>query len=210
MNEERNRHKAKNPGTSPVPPDTQQMQEETDSPAPEIEQLRTQLAEIQKNADTLKDQLLRKAADFENFRKRAEAEYAAVIKNANESLLLALIPTLDDFLRSLKSSRDQRDYDAFYRGVELIYNKFSRTLENEGLVPFESVGKPFDVHFHDALLQIPRKDVPPHTVVEEVERGFMLNGRVLRHAKVVVSSAPEVPDESVPGPNNGTGKEGDD
>jgi molecular chaperone GrpE len=210
MNEERNRHKARNPGTAAVPPDTEQLQEETGSPGPEIEQLRTQLAEVQKTADTLKDQLLRKAADFENFRKRAEAEFAAVIRNANESLLLALIPTLDDFLRSLKSGKDQKDYDAFYRGVELICSKFSRTLENEGLVPFESVGKPFDVRFHDALLQIPRRDVPPHTVVEEVERGFMLNDRVLRHAKVVVSSAPEVPDESVPKPNNGAEKEGND
>jgi molecular chaperone GrpE len=209
MSEEKSPPRVKNQSPSTAPPVTQQAQD-AESPASEVEQLRAQLAEVQKNADALKDQLLRKAADFDNFRKRAESEYAAVIKNANESLLLALIPTLDDFLRSLKSGKDQKDYDAFYRGVELIYNKFSRTLENEGLVPFESVGKPFDVHYHDALLQIPREDVPPHTVVEEVERGFMLNDRVLRHAKVVVSSAPEVPAESVPGPNNGTAKEGND
>jgi len=180
----------------------------TDPSTAEIEQLRKKLAEIQKNADTLKDQMLRKAADFDNLRKRAEAEYAAVIRNANESLLLSLLPTLDDLLRSLKSGKDQKDYDAFYRGVELIYNKFSRTLENEGLVPFDSVGKQFDVHYHDALLQIPREDVPPHTVVEEVERGFMLNDKVLRHAKVVVSSSPEVPAESAPEPNDGTAKGG--
>jgi molecular chaperone GrpE len=190
MSEEKSPPRVKNQSPSTAPPVTQQAQD-AESPASEVEQLRAQLAEVQKNADALKDQLLRKAADF-------------------ESLLLALIPTLDDFLRSLKSGKDQKDYDAFYRGVELIYNKFSRTLENEGLVPFESVGKPFDVHYHDALLQIPREDVPPHTVVEEVERGFMLNDRVLRHAKVVVSSAPEVPAESVPGPNNGTAKEGND
>lgn len=209
MSEEKNGHKHRNPGTAAVPPEAQRA-EEAVSPASEIERLRAQVADLQKNADMLKDQMLRKAADFDNFRKRAEAEYTAVIKNANEDLLLSLLPTLDDLLRSLKSGKDQKDYDAFYRGVELIYNKFSRTLENEGLVPFESVGKPFDVHFHDALLQIPREDVPPHTVVEEVERGFMLNDRVLRHAKVVVSSAPEVPAESVPGPNNGTAKEGND
>ncbi len=209
MSEEKNSHRSKNPGASAAAHDAQQAPE-PESPASEIEQLRTQLAEVRKNADTLKDQLLRKAAEFDNYRKRAEAEYGAVIKNANEGLLLSLLPTLDDLLRSLKSGKDQKDYDAFYRGVELIYNKFSRTLENEGLVPFESVGKPFDVHFHDALLQIPREDVPPHTVVEEVERGFMLNDRVLRHAKVVVSFAPGITAEPVPGPNNGTAKEGND
>ena len=205
MNEEKSRHKQKHTDTPAPPPEPQTAPE-----AGEIEQLRKQLAEVQKSADALKDQLLRKAADFDNFRKRAEAEYGAVIKNANESLLRALIPSLDDFVRSLKSGKDQKDYDAFYRGVELVYNKFSRTLENEGLIPFESIGKPFDVHYHDALLQIPREDVPPHTVVEEVERGFMLNDRVLRHAKVVVSCAPEVPAGTVPGPDNGAAKEGND
>ena len=63
-----------------------------------------------------------------------------------------------------------------------------KTLENQGLAPFASAGKPFDVHYHDALLQIPRADLPPHTVIEEVERGYMLNDRILRHAKVIVST----------------------
>jgi molecular chaperone GrpE len=77
--------------------------------------------------------------------------------------------------------------------VELIYNKMVKILEKQGLVPFESLGKPFDVEYHDALMQIPREDVPPSTVVEEVERGYMFNDKVLRHAKVVVSMTPEVP-----------------
>jgi molecular chaperone GrpE len=63
-------------------------------------------------------------------------------------------------------------------------------LESQGLAPFDSAGKPFDVELHDALLQIPRADLPPHTVVEEVERGYMLNNKVLRHAKVIVSTTP--------------------
>jgi molecular chaperone GrpE len=108
-------------------------------------------------------------------------------------LILSLLPILNDFVRSLRLGKDQTDYDAFYKGIEMIYGKLAKVLESQGLVPFESVGKPFDVDFHDALLQVPRDDVPPHTVIEEVERGYLLNGRVLRHAKVVVSAPSEAP-----------------
>ena len=173
----------------------------------EAEQLRKNLAEAQASADLLKDQLLRKAAEFENYKRRTESEFGAVIRNANEGLLLALIPILDDLVRSLDRGKQQKDYDAFYRGIELIYNKFSRILEQQGLVPFDSVGKPFDVDFHEALLQMPKDDVPPHTVIEETERGYKLNDRVLRHAKVIVSSAPEEPARI---PNEDNEKQGSD
>ncbi len=152
------------------------------------EQLQLKLAEAEKAAQLYKEQFLRKAAEFENFRRRSEADYINLIKNANEDLLASLLPVLDDFSRSLKSGKDTKDLDAFYKGVELIHNKFSKLLESQGLTPFESTGKPFDVAYHDALLQMPRSDVPPHTIVEEVERGYMLNDKVFRHAKVVVST----------------------
>jgi molecular chaperone GrpE len=161
-------------------------------PAPEtpspLDELKTRLEEAQKSADGFRDQLLRKAAEFENYKKRTDAEYGAIIRNATESLLSALIPVAEDFARSLKAGRENGERDAFARGVELIEAKFTKVLEQQGLVPFDSVGKPFDVNFHDALLQIPRADLPPGTVIEEVERGYMLYDRVLRHAKVVVSA----------------------
>jgi molecular chaperone GrpE len=157
----------------------------------EIDLLRKTLEEAQSNAASLKDQLLRKAAEFENYKRRTEADFVNLIKTANETLLVSLIPILNDFVRSLKHGSEIKDYEAFYKGVELIYNKLSKALEAQGLVPFESTGKPFDVDYHDALLQIPRDDVPPHTVVEEVEQGYKLNNKVIRHAKVIVSSAPE-------------------
>jgi molecular chaperone GrpE len=102
-----------------------------------------------------------------------------------------LLPVLDDMVRSLRAAKEGTDSVAFIRGVELIYAKLLKTLENQGLAAFESVGMPFDVGFHDALLQVPRDDVPPHTVVEEIERGYRFNDRVLRHARVIVSSSPE-------------------
>ena len=111
---------------------------------------------------------------------------------------------VDDFDRFLRSSRDQKDYDALLKGVELISNKLTKILSARGLAPFESVGKPFDVQYHDALLQIPRDDVSPHTVIEEVNRGYMLKDKMLRHAKVVVSA----PIDSHPAPTAATDSEG--
>lgn len=161
-------------------------------PAPEtpspLDEMKSRMEEALKAADGCRDQLLRKAAEFENYKKRTDAEYGAIIRNATGSLLAALIPVAEDFARSLKAGGENGESDAFVRGVELIYAKFTKVLEQQGLVPFDSVGKPFDVNFHDALLQIPRADLPPGTVIEEVERGYMLYDRVLRHAKVVVSA----------------------
>lgn len=153
--------------------------------AAEVQQ---KLEEALAAADICRDQLLRKAAEFENYKRRVETDQTNFIRTANESLIGLLLPVLDDLGRSLKLGKEDKNYDAFFKGVELIQSKFLRILEGQGLSAFESVGKPFDVDLHDALLQLPREDVPPHTVVEEVERGYKLGDRILRHAKVVVSA----------------------
>jgi molecular chaperone GrpE len=179
-------------------PPTEPSEETGPAPGTEADPaaaLRVQLEEAQRLAETYKDQMLRRAAEFENYKRRVESESAAVMRSANEGLLSALLPVVDDFARSMKAGKEQKDYEAFYSGVEMIHAKFLRVLERFGVVPFESVGKPFDVGYHDALLQMPRADVKPHTVVEEAERGYMLFDRVLRHAKVIVSTAPGAPEE---------------
>ncbi len=161
-----------------------------------IRELSAAVEELKRQVETSRDQLLRKAAEFENYRRRNENELGTIIRNANEALIVALLPIVNDFVRSLAQGKDLAASDGFYRGVELIYNKLMRLLEQQGVVPFESAGKPFDVGYHDALLQVPRADVPPHTVIEEVERGYLMHEKVLRHAKVIVSTAPDEP--SVP------------
>ncbi len=161
-----------------------------------IRELTAAAEDLKRQVETSRDQLLRKAAEFENYRRRNENELATIIRNANEGLIVALLPIVNDFVRSLAQGKDLPASDGFYRGVELIYNKLMRLLEQQGVVPFDSAGKPFDVGYHDALLQVPRADVPPHTVVEEVERGYLMHDKVLRHAKVIVSTAPDEP--SVP------------
>jgi molecular chaperone GrpE len=190
--------------TDTTPADQTTEPEASPAQPAELAALAEKVAEAQKAANQLKDQLLRKAAEFENYKRRTEGEYTNLIRSANENLLLALIPILDDFSRSLKSGKEKPDFDLFYRGIELIQSKLTRALEVQGLKAFESAGKTFDVQFHDALLMIPRTDVPLHTVVEEVERGYMLNDRVLRHAKVIVSTEAETP-----APDGPDGKEKD-
>lgn len=185
MSEELNNQQANNDNN---PQEQGEQQKQPEESVSDIDRLRGELEEARKSAETLRDQLLRKAAEFENYKRRTESDSLNLIRNANEGLIISLIPILNDFIRSLKSGRELKDFDSFYKGVELIHAKLSKVLENHGLVPFDSPGKPFDVDYHDALLQIPRDDVPPHTVIEEVERGYMLNDKVLRHAKVIVSA----------------------
>ncbi len=165
----------------------------------EISRMRKELEEALKSAESYKDQLLRRAAEFENYKRRTAADESFLIRSANEGLILSLLPILDDLRRSLKQGSVSNPEDPFFKGVEMIASKFTRLLEQHGLVPFDSIGKPFDVEYHDALLQIPSETAPAHTVIEEVERGYMLNGRVLRHAKVVVSSGSAKAEEPAAG-----------
>jgi molecular chaperone GrpE len=148
------------------------------------------LAEAEKQVEYYKDLLLRKVADFDNFKKRVENDSATSLKYAKVDLIQSLLPVVDDFERSLKLSKDRRESEAFAKGVELIYQKLVKFLDVQGVKEIESLGKEFDVHYHDALLQVPRSDVPPHVVIEVVEKGYSLDDRVLRHAKVVVSTTP--------------------
>ena len=153
--------------------------------------LNERLAQAEKQIEFYKDQLLRKVADFDNFKKRAEAESASVFKYAKADIIQELLPIIDDFERSLKLAKDRRDSEAFAKGVELISQKLARFLQAQGVREIESLGKEFDVHYHDALLQVPRSDIPPHVVIEVVDKGYMLEDRVLRHAKVIVSTSPD-------------------
>lgn len=117
--------------------------------------------------------------------------FLGLLSTPAESLIIDLLPVLDDFERSLKHSRESKDFDSLLRGIELIYQKFFKVLEGRGVKSFETVGKEFDVNVHDALMQVPQSDVPPHTVIEEVDKGYTLNEKVIRHAKVIVSAAME-------------------
>ena len=135
----------------------------------------------------MNDRLLRSAAELENVRKRAARDIEQIIKKANENLIRDILPVLDDFERSLKTSQQEDAQEEFCTGMTLIHQKLCSILRNYGLEPMESVGREFDVDLHDALLQVEKKGTPSNQVVEEHEKGYLLNGQVLRHTKVVVS-----------------------
>jgi molecular chaperone GrpE len=175
-----------------------------------IDALSGKIIELENSVKQYKDQLLRKAAEFENYKKRTDNDYSAIIKFSNEELIMKLLPVLDDFERSMKAmqksideSGQSKDATAFVKGMELIYSKLRNIMEKEGIKHFEVVGKPFDPQMHDALLQLPRNDVPPHTVIEEVEKGYLMHDKVIRHAKVVVSVDEHVDGDPSNPPGNG-------
>jgi len=177
-------------GTASEAPEAKQPGEEK----PETPLLNEKIAELEKQAAQLKDQLLRKAAEFDNYKRRTENDFSSLTKFAAENIITQLVPVLDDINRSLKSGKENSGNDSFYKGIEMIYAKFLKVLESQGLKAMDVLGKEFNVDVHDALMQMPRTDVPPHTVIEEVEKGYTLFDKVIRHAKVIVSSAPaEVP-----------------
>ena len=142
--------------------------------------LETQIAE-------LKDKHLRLFSEFDNFRKRTTKERIELFKTANADLMLDLLPIIDDFDRAMKSFQDTEDAKSIKEGIELVRNKFHSTLERKGLKCMESQGKEFDTDFHEAITEIPAptKDLKSK-VVDVVEKGYTLNDKVIRYAKVVV------------------------
>lgn len=137
----------------------------------------------------LKDKYLRLYADFENFRRRTAKEKLDLIGNANEGLLQALIPVVDDFERAMQSMETAEDVAAVKEGVSLIYNKLFKTLESKGLKPMTSKGEPFNADLHESVTQFPApSDDLKGKVIDEIEKGYYLNDKVIRFAKVIVGS----------------------
>ncbi len=130
---------------------------------------------------------MRKIAEFENYRKRNDREYLDRVKNANERLITEILPVLDDLDRSIEHAKASQDLAALVEGSELIYKKLVFLMEKEGLKPLVSVGEEFDPEKHDALLQTENKEYDSGTVVEEHLKGYTLNGKVIRHAQVIVA-----------------------
>ncbi|MCX6640374.1 MAG: nucleotide exchange factor GrpE [bacterium] len=146
-------------------------------------------AEYQKlrlDLDEYKNLFLRKAAEFENFKKRKQTEFQMFLKAAEEALILDILPVMDDIDRLLAST--EGDAEMLRRGAQLIRDKLWEKLSARGLEPIEAVGFPFDPTLHDALMQQKTEENTPGTVLAEHEKGYKLAGKIIRHAKVVVSS----------------------
>lgn len=143
------------------------------------------LEKAQKEVEELKKQLLYKTAEFENYRKRTLKEKAELILNGGEKTIAAILPVLDDFERAIADKSE--DPKAIKEGVQMIFNKFVKTLEGLGVKKIETADKDFDVDFHEAIAMVPGMgDDKKGKVIDCVQTGYTLNDKVIRHAKVAV------------------------
>ena len=134
-----------------------------------------------------KDRYARAMADFDNFRKRTARDREDLVKFAASDVLKDILPTVDNLARALDEAKDKAD-DPFVAGVKLVYDGLIKALADHGATPLDSAGEPFDANFHEALAQLPSEDVEEGHVMSEVKRGWLLNGKLLRAAQVVVSA----------------------
>jgi molecular chaperone GrpE len=146
-----------------------------------------QIAELKVKADELNDKYLRLYSEFDNFRKRTAKEKMDLIQSAGEDVFKSILPVLDDFERAIKSNTETTDVKAVNDGVNLIFNKLKTTLQQKGLSEMKTVGETFDADVHEAITNIPApSDDLKGKVVEELEKGYSLNGKIIRFAKVVI------------------------
>ena len=159
---------------------------DADATPDEAERLRAEVGQLQ-------DQLLRQAAEYQNYRRRSEADRAEAVRRGRQDVLLPVLEVYDDLGRSLGAARQAAGegagaFDALVEGVELVHRKFQDVLGRVGVEPIEAVGRPFSEEEHEAVMQQPADDDVRGTVLAEVQPGYRLGDRVLRHARVVVAA----------------------
>jgi molecular chaperone GrpE len=161
------------------------------------EKSEAKIAELESQVKEWQDKLLRKAAEFENYKRRTENDQFNLINYAAESFIIKLLPVIDDFERSMEHIDDIDNNKAVKEGIKLVYEKLLKLLNEQGVKKMQTKGEPFNVDFHDALMQRKDDSVPSHTVLEEVESGYIYRDKVIRHAKVIVSEDPALDDNQI-------------
>jgi molecular chaperone GrpE len=151
------------------------------------EKAEIKITELEALVKDWQDKLLRKAAEFENYKRRTENDQFNLINYAAESSIIKLLPIVDDFQRSMDHIDDLEKSESVKDGIKLVYEKLHKLLSEQGVKKMQTKGEPFNVEYHDALMQRKDDSVPPHTVVEEIEPGYIYRDKVIRHAKVIVS-----------------------
>ncbi len=152
-----------------------------------IENFESEVDILNKQVSELKDKYLRLVADFDNFRKRTARERLELIQTASKDLISDLLSVLDDSERAEKQMEKTQDIEAIKEGERLVFNKLRSTLQAKGLRPMETIGKDFNPEYHEAITEIPAPNESlKGKVIDELEKGYYLNDKIIRHAKVVV------------------------
>lgn len=177
------------PVKAPVEEPSEPAVEETEK-QPSLEEL---LAASQKDAEQNKDLYLRARADLENYRKRAQREKEDFGRFANENLIREILPVLDNLERAVEHVQQEGGGDeGLLQGVEMTVTMLQKALEQFGATPINSLGETFDPARHEAMGQMETEDYPPNSVAQEMQKGYMLNERLLRPALVMVAKVPQV------------------
>ena len=152
-----------------------------------VEENDKELNQLKSDLETYKDKYIRLIAEFENYKKRTLKEKIEYAKLAGSEVHISLLPVLDDFERAIKSINEATDIEALKAGVNLIFNKLKSTLESQGLKQINSIGEKFDSDIHEAITEIdaPKEELKGK-VVDELEKGYKLNDKIIRYAKVVI------------------------
>jgi molecular chaperone GrpE len=161
---------------------------EQDTMAADIDELEREIETLRKSVEETQFSYLRVLADFDNFRKRQREETARLTSSAREQLILKLLPIVDNFDRTLAAAEAEHSYESLVEGVTLTLKQVREMLEREGLEPIEAVGQEFNPELHEALMRVETDDYPENTVVDEIEKGYTLNGKLLRPARVRVAA----------------------
>ncbi|MCX8111275.1 MAG: nucleotide exchange factor GrpE [Syntrophorhabdaceae bacterium] len=156
-----------------------------------IEELNKQIKEQDETIKSLHERLLYLQADFENFKKIKNKEKQDLLKFGNEVLIKELLPVVDNLERALEHTSKTEDIKTIHEGVEMVLNEFLKVLERAGVSRVDAIGKKFDPNLHEAFYQEERQDVEPDTVLSEHQKGYILNGRLIRPSMVTVSKRPE-------------------
>ena len=176
-----------NPKTN-VPEFSEAPDEETVSPVEELAAVTAERDRLQAEIADLQDRLLRRQAEFENFRRRVERDRSDFLQYAGMEVVREILPVLDDFERALKA---ESSGDSYRKGVELIYQRLLETLKKIGLEPIEStIGSEFDPNLHQAVVRFETEEAPDHTILEEFSQGYNFKGKLLRPAMVRVAVHP--------------------
>jgi len=152
-----------------------------------IDERDRRISELEEQVKELQEKVLRKAAEFENYKRRTENDQFNLLNYAAESFITKLLPIIDDFERSMDHIDDLGNSNSVKDGIKLVYEKLQKLLHEQGVKKMQTKGEPFNVDYHDALMQRKDDSVPPHTVLEEIESGYLYRDKVIRHAKVIVS-----------------------
>lgn len=165
----------------------QETSQENEVPLTEEEKLAQELEKANEQIEEQKDKYLRLSAEFDNYRKRTMKEKAELILNGGEKSISSILPIVDDFERALKNMETATDVAAVKEGVELIYNKFMSVLGQNGVKVIETKEQPLDTDYHEAIAVIPApNEALKGKILDCVQTGYILNDKVIRHAKVVV------------------------